>query len=54
MHISQKVFDPNTNFSVPVSHSIDFQLVTITDSIGLHYYLFNEERVPQQRELAQM
>ena len=31
-----------------------FQFVTITDSIDVHYYLFNGEHVPQQEELAQM
>ena len=31
-----------------------FQFVTITDNKVLHYYLFNGEQVPQQKELAQM
>ena len=50
----QRVFASNTNYSVAVSHSIVFQFVTITDSIDLHYYLFNGEDVPQKDELAQM
>ena len=31
-----------------------FQFVTITDNRDVHYYLFNGEQVPQQKELAQM
>ena len=31
-----------------------FQFVTITDSIDLHYYLFNAEQVPQELELHVM
>ena len=45
MDISQRVFAPNTNYSVGVSHSIVFQFVTITNSIDVHYYLFNGEEV---------
>ena len=45
---------PNTNYSVAVSHSIVFQFVTITDSIDVHYYLFNREEARQQEELTQM
>ena len=49
------MFGLNTSFSVPVSHSIVFfQFVTITDNKDVHYYLFNGEQVPQQKELAQM
>ena len=54
MHISQRVFPPNTNYSVAVYDSIVFQFVIITDSIDVHYYLFNGEDVPQQDELSQM
>ena len=54
MHISQGVFALSTRFSVAVSHCIVFQFVTITDSIDVHYYLFNREQVPQQVELAQL
>ena len=54
MDISQRVFAPNTNYSVGVSHSIVFQFVTVTNSIDGHYYLFNGEEVPQQGESAQM
>ena len=54
MHIRQRVFAPNKNYSVTVSHSIIFQFVTITNSIDVHYYLFNGEEVPQQGELTQM
>ena len=31
-----------------------FQIVTITDIIYVHYYLFHGDQVPQQGELAQM
>ena len=34
--------------------SFFFQFVTITDNKDVHYYLFNGERLPQQKELAQM
>ena len=54
MHISQRVSEPNTNYSVAVSHSIVFQFVTITDSIDVHYYLFHGEHVPQPGELTRM
>ena len=54
MHIRQRVFAPNKNYSVTVSHSIIFKFVTITNSIDVHYYLFNGEEVPQQGELTQM
>ena len=54
MHISQRVFATNTNYSVAVFHSIVFQFLTITDSTDVHYYMFNGEEVPQQDELAQM
>ena len=48
------MFAPNTNFYVAVSHSIVFQFLTITDSIDVHYYLFNGEQVPHQGKLCQM
>ena len=31
-----------------------FSFLTITDSVDVHYYLFNGEQVPQQEELGQM
>ena len=31
-----------------------FQFVTVTDYKDVHYYLFNGEQVPQQKQLAQM
>ena len=48
------MFATNTSFSVTVSHSIVSQFVTITDSINVHDYLFNEHLVAHQAKLAQM
>ena len=54
MHIRQRVFAP-TRISLLQFPILSFsQLVTITDSIDVHYYLFNEEQTAQQGELAQM
>ena len=53
-HISQRVFAP-TRISLLKFPSLSFsQFVTIRDSIDVHYYLFNGEKVPHQVELVQL
>ena len=53
-HIRQRGFAPTRISLLQFPILSYFQFVTITDSVDVHYYLFNREQIAQQGELAQM